>query len=132
MLTMKKSLLARNTALVLVVVMTVFSLVPRVDASFIPSEESAASSLRSKDLGVVQKVLEQKMVQERLRSLGYSEEEIQARLDLLTDAELHQLATQLDTLTAGGDGIGFVIGILLIIVLVLLILHLTGTRLTLP
>ena len=124
----KNAVLTRRIAMLLVVLMGVFSVVPRLEASFVPSDESFASNARQKDMAMVQKVLEQKVVKERLKALGYTEEEINSRLDQLSDDEIHQFATQLDSLTSGGGAIGFIIGILVIILLIFLILHLTDKK----
>jgi len=78
-------------------------------------------------MATIQKALEQKLVRERLKDLGYTDDEIKARLDQLSDAEVHSLATQLDSLAPGGE-LGLVIAILVIIILVIVILMLTGHR----
>jgi hypothetical protein len=103
------------------------SLVPRVEASFVPSDQSFASVSREEDMATIQGALEHKLVKERLRALGYTEDEIKARLDRLSDAELHSLATQFDSLMPAGH-LGTVIAILVIIILVIVILMLTGHR----
>ena len=124
----KNAVFTLRIAMLLVVLMGVFSVVPRLEASFVPSDESFASNARQKDMAMVQKVLEQKVVKGRLKALGYTEEEINSRLDQLSDDEIHQFATQLDSLTSGGGAIGFIIGVLVIILLIFLILHLTDKK----
>ena len=124
----KNAVFTRRIAMLLVVLMGVFSVVPRLEASFVPSDESFASNARQKDMAMVQKVLEQKVVKGRLKALGYTEEEINSRLDQLSDDEIHQFATQLNSLTSGGGAIGFIIGVLVIILLIFLILHLTDKK----
>jgi len=68
------------------------------------------------------------MVGEDVRSAiiaqGISPAEADARLDSLTDAEVIQLADQIDQLPAGGDVIGLAIAVLVIVILVLVILRL--------
>jgi hypothetical protein len=120
--------LMRRTALVLVVVMGFFGLVPRLDAAFVPSADSWPTLDRQKDMAKVQKVLEEKMVRGHLKALGFSEEEISARLDQLLDQEVHALVTQLDTVTAGGTTGEVIIVILLVAILVVLVLQLAGKR----
>jgi hypothetical protein len=51
---------------------------------------------------------------------------VQARVDSLTDQEVHSLAGKLDELPAGGDGLGTVLGIALIVFLVLLFTDIMG------
>jgi len=78
-------------------------------------------------MATIERALEQKLVRERLKDLGYTEQEIKARLDKLSDAEVHSLAAQLDSLMPAGQ-LGLVITILVIIILVIIILMLTGHR----
>jgi hypothetical protein len=118
----------RGIAMMLVVVMGLVSLVPRVEASFVPSDQSASSASRQMDMATIQKALEQKLVKERLKDLGYTEEEIKARLDRLSDAEVHSLASQLDALMPAGDGFEAAVIILLVLVLVVLVLLVMGKR----
>ena len=115
----KNSILTRRIAMLLVVLMGIFSVVPRIEASFVPSGESFASSERHKDMATVQKVLEQKLIKERLKDLGYTDQEINSRLDQLSDSELHQFATQLDSLTSGGSTLVWILVIALAIIAVL-------------
>ncbi|EGJ50984.1 PA2779 family protein [Desulfocurvibacter africanus] len=125
----------RRIAMLLVLTMTTLSLVPKVEAGFVPTDRSFGPSqemqeLRAKDMATVKQALENKLVTERLSALGYSAEEIDARLAQLSDAEMHQLASEIDTLTVGGDGLGVVIALLIIVILVIVILKLTDTRIT--
>jgi hypothetical protein len=117
----------RAIAMVLVLVMGVVSLVPRVEASFVSSDQSSAPISRQEDMGTIQKALEQKLVKERLKDLGYTEEEIKTRLDRLSDSELHSVATQIDTLMPAGSTAGVLVVILAVAILVVLILMWTGT-----
>jgi hypothetical protein len=117
-----------RTAMLLIVLMSLISVVPKVDAGFVPSDRSLIPSLRDQDMQTVQKVLENKIITNRLEALGYSAAEIDQRLDQLSDKELHSLASQMESLAPGGDGVGFVIGILVIVLLVIVILKLLDRR----
>jgi len=121
-------LLVRRIAMMLVVVMGLISFVPKVEASFVPSDESFSSISRQNDMATIQRALEHKLVKERLKDLGYTDEEIKARLDRLSETEIHSLAAQLDSLLPAGDGLGVVIALLVIAILVIVILMLTGHR----
>jgi hypothetical protein len=113
----------------LVVAMFVIGVAPRVEAAFSPSEAlGLASSVRAGDMETIRVALEQKLVAQRLRDLGYSAEEIVARLSDLSDSQIHSFAQKLDEARVGGDGLGVVIAVLVIIVLVLVILRLTGNK----
>jgi Family of unknown function (DUF6627) len=124
---MSETLLQRVAA-ILVLLMGVFSLVPRVEAGFIGSDQSLEANSRQQDLATLQRALENKLVQERLKALGYSDKEINSRLDQFSDQDLHNFATQIDTLTAGGDGLGLVIALLVIVILVIIILKLMDKK----
>ena len=124
----KNDLLLRRIAIMLVVSMALISIVPQVEASFVSSDESFSYTMRQQDTATIKKVLEQKLVKQRLKVLGYSEDEVKARLDKLSDNELHRFATQLDTLTAGGDALGVLVAILVIVGIIALILFITGKR----
>ena len=124
-----KSSFVKYLAGYLVVAMVVIGITPRAYADFSPSEVIASASDRASDIGKIQGVLEMKMVGERLRSLGFTEEEINKKLDQLSDNQLHELALQLDELKVGGDGAATaVIIILLLAILAVLILYLSGHR----
>jgi hypothetical protein len=118
----------RAIAMMLVVVMGMVGLVPRVDASFVPSAQSPESLSRQEDMATIQRTLENKLVKERLKDLGYTEEEIKARLDRLSDAEVHSLASQLDSLMPAGSWEAVLVVILLVAILVVLILMWTGHK----
>jgi hypothetical protein len=109
--------------------MFVIGMAPRLEAAFTPSEVVVpALSTRTLDVEKITMALEQKLVRQRLHDLGFSADEISTRLYELTDAQIHHFATRLDDLKVGGDGLGFVIAVLVIIALVILILQLTGHR----
>jgi hypothetical protein len=84
---------------------------------------------RLEDLQKVQRVLESKMVQQRLEDVGLTADEIQGRLARLSDAQLHQMANQLDALMPGGDGgLGIIVVLLVIAILVVILFYLLGHR----
>ena len=113
----------------LVFAMFIIGIVPRVEAGFAPSEAVTLAKIdRAADLEKVQKVLETKMIKERLEKLGFTQDEISNRFSQLSDWQIHQLALQLDDLKVGGDGLGVVILLLVIAILVVILLQLTGHR----
>jgi ABC-type Na+ efflux pump permease subunit len=83
------------------------------------------TSLRDADMVVAQRVLENKVVAQKLRDYGVSPEEAKLRLASMSDQDLHTLASTAKGLPTGGDdAIGLLIGILVIVLLVILILKL--------
>lgn len=124
MQTFKNSLLAKRTTILLVVLMSLISMVPHVEAAFIPSAESQSGLMRDQDIQIIKKALENKRVKQRFQDLGFSEQEIQERMDQLSDQEVHSLAMEIDSLTQGGI-FELAIAVLLIVLLVVVILRLT-------
>jgi len=113
----------------LIFAMLILGIIPKVDAGLSPSEIITHNGLdRAGDIQKIQKILETKMVSERLRNLGFTYEEIQKRLHQLSDEQIHELALNLDELKVGGDGLGIIIALLVIAILVVLLLQLSGHR----
>ena len=110
--------------------MFIIGIAPRVDAAMAPSTLIASSPLeRAADLVEIQRVLEMKVVKERLENLGFTAEEVRARLDQLSDHQVHQLAQQIDDLRVGKDSAGTVIIVLIVIVLIVVaVLYFTGRK----
>jgi len=77
---------------------------------------------RSTDQAQVLATLESSVIKQRLLDFGLTPEETTARLNRLSDEQVHRLVSNLDAVQAGGD----VIVILLIVLIVIAILELTG------
>jgi len=112
----------------LVMAMFVIGITPRVYAGFSPSELVGFSPIdRGSDLRKIQKIIEMKMIGERLKQIGLTPEESQKRLGQLGDQQIHQLAQQLDELKVGGDGGWTVLGIIIVLAAIaVLIIYLSG------
>jgi hypothetical protein len=90
-------------------------------AMLAPATESPSAGMdRTQDLQTVQRALENKMIQQRLEDLGLSPEEINAKMDRLSDAQLHQMATQIDALMPGGQ-LHLLVTILVVLAIILLV-----------
>ncbi len=114
----------------LIIVMFLLSIVPRAEAGFVPYEIiTLAQGDRNTDLEKIRKVLEIKAVSERLKQLGFTKDEIQMRLEQLSDQQIHHLALKLDELKVGQDDfLGVIIALLIIAILVVVLLNLTGHK----
>jgi hypothetical protein len=114
----------------LVVAMFVLGITPRLYAGFSPSEAISILTFdRSSDLEKIRKVLEMKMVRERLKNFGFTPNEIEKKLSQLEDQQIHQLALSLDELKVGSDGWAWVVVILVLIAIgVIVYFYLTGHR----
>jgi len=96
-------------------------------AAMIPSLGSSphtAGDTLQKDIDTVQRALETKMVQEKLKAYGLTSEEVAAKLPSMTPDQIHTLAAASNNVLAGGDGLGVIIAVLVIIILVIIILKL--------
>ncbi len=120
----------KSIAWYLVVAMFIIGVAPRLEAAFIPSQAiSLATTDRNADLERIQSVLEQKIVKQRLHDLGFTDEEIKARLSQLSDQQIHNLAQQIDDLRVGkADALGVIIALLIIAILIVVLLQLMGHK----
>lgn len=114
------------TTILVVVSMSAIDICPAV-AGLAPSRVSGATSItstRDADMLMAQRVLEHKVVAQKLRDYGVTPAEAQVRLASMSDDDLHTLASASKGLPSGGDGTGAIIGVLLVILLVIVILKL--------
>ena len=74
----------------------------------------------------VRSFLDRQDVQSQLTARGIDPDEAKARVDSLSDAEVMQIADQIDQLPAGGDFWGTFVFVLLVIFLTLLVLEILG------
>lgn len=105
-------------------------------AMFLPSSSPetdrnlSPSPSREQNLQNIQKTLESKILQQRLKDLGLSAEQISSRISQLTDDQLHQISSKIDAIQTGGgdDPLGFIIALLVIAILVVVLLQLSGHK----
>lgn len=79
---------------------------------------------REEDIAKIQRALESKQLQEKLRAYGLTKEEVEKKLSELNDEQIHMLAKASERVLAGGDAIGIAIGILIIAILLVILLKL--------
>jgi hypothetical protein len=109
---------------------TPVSLISKSVEGAMASSQMILSGGKIADRGIdetkVRQMLENKIVAERLKSHGLSKEEVMAKMDRMSDEQIHQLAALSDRIPAGGDGaataavivlVVFVIAILILIIL---------------
>ncbi len=116
----------RMLSLYLVFAMILMTLPAQGWAMFIPS--TGTDAVRNADMATIQKTLETSVVKQRLMDYGLSPNEAMARVNTLSDEQVHQFAAQLDSLQAGADGVDLLIFLLLVAVVVVVILQLSGHR----
>ena len=114
----------KRLAVLLVFSMSLISVAPPAQARFITTDDSAFNPVRGHDLEVVRQAMELKTVKTRLLALGYTPEDVSARLAQLNDEELHQLAVEIDSVQTAGDALGLVIGLVILAILVVVLIKL--------
>ncbi len=97
-------------------------------AAMLATDSALAAAQRNQ----VNQLLERADVQARLADFGVKASDVKARVAALTDDEVAQLAAKIDGLPAGGDGVGALIGALLIVFIVLLITDILGVTKVFP
>jgi hypothetical protein len=99
--------------------------IPAAQAELIATdriENSPPSSARER----LNSLLDRADVRRALESHGVNAADAKARVAALSDDEIAQLAAKFDSLPAGGDGFGSVLGVALIVFLVLLLTDILG------
>ncbi len=86
------------------------------------TDGAAASS--AGDLLKMQAFLEGKVVMQKLADYGVSPSEAMSKVSQMSESDLHRLASMTDRAAAGGDIIGPLIGIAILVILVIVILKL--------
>jgi hypothetical protein len=119
--------LRRGVALVLTVVMFVVSMpLGAAQAALISTQEVLAARDGAADRARVLAFLDRAEVRERIAALGVDPKEAAARVAALSDAQVGEIAGQIEQLPAGQSAIGAVVGAIVIIFLVLLVTDLLG------
>lgn len=114
--------------IVAVTLSVMLSNVPQIFAAEQAQAEQMISTLnwvneqnREQTLEKVKTFLSRSDVGAQLAQSGYSADEVKDRMASLSDAELQHLSSEMDKATYGGDSLG---GVLILVVLVLLIIYL--------
>jgi predicted transcriptional regulator len=93
-------------------------------AALVQTESMLDMSRSQEARETLKKFMAREDVRSAIVAQGVAPAEADARLDSLTDAEVIQLADQVDQLPAGGDVVGLAIAVLVIVILVLVIIRL--------
>jgi hypothetical protein len=95
-------------------------------AALVSTEQMVAAGDGAAARARVLAFLERADVREQIVALGVNPDEAAARVAALDDAQVREIAGQLDRLPAGQSAIGIIVGAILIIFLVLLLTDLLG------
>ena len=99
-----------------------------VDSKMINSKING-SSTRGIDEKKIRRMLENKILSERLKSYGISDDQIYSKIESMSDEQVHQLASLSDRIPAGGDAgvaaliVLVTIAVAIIVLLVLVVLN---------
>jgi hypothetical protein len=99
-----------------------------VQAAIIGTEQIHAANTAQQNHARISAALDRPEVTSHLERMGVSKEDAQARVAALTDEEAATLASQIDSLPAGGN----VVGALVLIFLVLLVTDILGLTKVFP
>ena len=118
----------RFVSLVLIISMLGIGLPLPAQAGMLSTEAALGNPVKERLLGF----LERSDVRAQLESLGVNPADAKARVAALTNDEAAQLASKVDSVPAGADAAGALIGALLIVFIVLLITDILGVTHVFP
>ena len=111
---------------ILMIILTMLLSVPyqAAFAALVETETMLDMSRGQEARETLKQFMARKDVRSAIVAQGVDPLEADARLNSLTDAEVIQLADQIDQLPAGGDVLGLLVTVLVVVILVLLIMRL--------
>jgi hypothetical protein len=113
--------LRRPTAALLSILLALMPMLP-AQAAMIGNEQIVNQSLSVETRDSLRQLFEQDTARQQLQAWGVSPDQINTRINSLTDAELARINQQVGDLNAGGN----VLGILLVIFIVFVITDVIG------
>lgn len=118
----------RFFACVLVGCLTSVGFTQTVQAAMIGTEQVLAANAAQQNRARIAAAMDRPEVMAQLEQLGVNRSDAQERVAALTDAEAASLADQIDSLPAGGD----VVGALVLIFVILLVTDILGLTKVFP
>lgn len=120
-----KNAFRRGMVAVVMVCMTGMGLPIQAHAGIVSTQSVSASAARHR----IELMLERADVRKQLEADGVNPADVQARVNALTNQQVTKLATEMNRLPAGGDGL---IGALVFVFLVLLVTDILGLTKVFP
>lgn len=119
--------IAKPMSMILAISFLLFNLaIQAAKAEMIGTETAVHLAGKEQSRAIVTAFLERDDVRQTMAQQGVDVAEARKRVAALSDAELQQIAQKVDQLPAGGDGVGAVLGAILLVFFVLLITDLLG------
>ena len=118
------------TAMFLLIYWSALNVAP-AGAGLAPSRVSGTTTIaapRDADLLVMRRVLEHRVVAQKLQDYGVTAADVESRMATMSDDELHTLATASAGLPTGSDSLGTILTLLLIVLVVILIMKLLDKK----
>lgn len=112
---MKKSLMTFSSRALMFSMLSLSLWAPNVQAGMISSEQVIASQHVQFEREHLRKIFDRQDVREQLQARGLDVDAARARVDALTDDEVANINGRLDSLPAGGDIIGTVVFLFLVL-----------------
>jgi hypothetical protein len=66
--------------------------------------------MRAEEINKIQSALENELVRAKLHAYGLTAEEVDQKVDRMTNEQIHLLAQASDDILAGGNGVGLALG----------------------
>jgi len=124
---MRFNLLGRSMVRLMAVVMMMVSMpIGYAQAGMVTTDQVLDAAQLEETREMVIEFLAREDVREQMEMLGVDPDEASARAGNMTDAEVMQIAGQLEQLPAGQDALGTIVGVILVIFLVLLLTDILG------
>jgi hypothetical protein len=95
-------------------------------AALIPTEVASDSAKVALARDNIKDFMARQDSQDLLIAKGISPEEAKARIDNLTDAEALMVSQHIESMPAGGNAVGIIVGAILLVFIILLITDLLG------
>lgn len=114
---MKKVIMIFSSRVLMVSMLSLSLWVPNAQAGMIGSEQVIASQAAQLERERVRAVFDRQDVREQLQTLGVDADAARARVDALTDDEVATINGKIDSLPAGGEIIGAVVFVFLVLLI---------------
>jgi hypothetical protein len=124
---MRFNLLARTTVRLMAAVMVLVSMpIGYAQAGMVTTDQILDAAAVAQTREKVVEFLAREDVRQQMEALGVDPDDASARAASMTDAEVMQIAGQLDQLPAGQDALGAILGAALVVFVILLITDILG------